>query len=141
MTSQSSLRQLHGLSSGTTGAQLPEHTDPRLRVLLYLPLISHATLAPLAYAALARSVSQILHTYSDLANIKQVRPSWPQVHRLVICGQLLILCHDAGELHVREAEVLFQLLVDLLAHHQPLWPVCLQLLGGFSAAAASFGEL
>lgn len=115
-------------------------TDRRLRILLYLPLISHATLAPLAYATIARAVTQIFYAYSDLVSARQLKPSWPQLHRLVICGQLLILCHDAGELHRREAEILFQLLIDLLAQHQGLWPIASQLIGGFCAAASSFGE-
>lgn len=115
-------------------------SNTRLRAILYLPLITHATRSAMAYTAITRAVTQILYAYSDLVSIQQLKPSWPQVQRLVVTGQLLILCHEAGELHRREAEILFQLMLDLLAQHQTLFPVCLQLIGGFAAAAASFGE-
>lgn len=82
-----------------------------------------------------------MYSYSDLISVNQLNPSWPQVQRLVICGQLLILAHDAGELHRREAQTLFQLLHDLLLKHQDTWPICAELIIGFKAVANVFGEL
>ncbi|KAL1410483.1 hypothetical protein Q8F55_004496 [Vanrija albida] len=106
-----------------------------LRVLLYTPHLANPQTAPLAYATIARAVTQTLYTYAELISTHQLHPSWPQVQRLVVCGQLLILCHEAGEFHVHEAPKLFQMLVDALDKHEPTWPVCGELAAGFSAAA------
>lgn len=114
--------------------------DIRLRILLYLPHIGNPQLAPLAFSTITRAVEQIMYSYSDLISVNQLNPSWPQVQRLVICGQLLILAHDAGELHRREARTLFQLLHDLLLKHQDTWPICAELIIGFKAVARVFGE-
>lgn len=81
-----------------------------------------------------------MYSYSDLISVNQLNPSWPQVQRLVVCGQLLILAHDAGELHRREAQTLFQLLHDLLLKHQDTWPICAELIIGFKAVTRVFGE-
>lgn len=93
----------------------------------------------LAYSAITRSVSQILYTYVDLATCQQLNPSWPQVQRLVVCGQLLVLCHEAGELQSRESRTLFVMLVDMLRRHEDTWSMCGQLAQGFTAAAQAFG--
>lgn len=114
---------------------------PRLRVLLYTPHLANPQTAPLAYATIARAVTQTLYTYAELIATHQLHPSWPQVQRLVVCGQLLILCHEAGEFHVHEAPKLFQMLVDALDKHEPTWPVCGELAAGFGAAARVYGEL
>lgn len=93
-----------------------------------------------ACAAITRSVSQILYTYDDLAASYQLNPSWPQVQRLVVCGQLLVLCHEAGELQKRESRTLFHMLVDMLRKHEDTWPICGELALGFVAAAQVFGK-
>ncbi|GMK58681.1 hypothetical protein CspeluHIS016_0601230 [Cutaneotrichosporon spelunceum] len=109
-----------------------------LRILLYLPHIGHERLAPQAWSTITRAVEQIMYSYSDLISVNQLNPSWPQVQRLVVCGQLLILAHDAGELHRREAQTLFQLLHDLLLKHQDTWPICAELIIGFQAVTREF---
>jgi len=62
------------------------------------------------------------------------------VRRLVVCGQLLILCYEYGEIQPREGGVLFQMLVEILSKHQSAWPVCATLAAGFADAARVFGE-
>jgi hypothetical protein len=113
--------------------------NSRLRILLYLPFLKANTTKAIGYAAIARSVSRILYTYVDLAAANNLNPSWPQLQRLVICGQILIMCHAAGELQKRESRVLFRMLVDILRKHEDTWPVCSELVNGYSAAAHVFG--
>lgn len=102
--------------------------------------MQHQNLAPNAFSTIGRAVGQILNTYVDLISINHLNPSWPQLQRLVITGQLLILCYDAGEFHKREGQQLFQLMIDLLDKHQNTWPVCSDLILGFQAAAQAFGK-
>lgn len=111
-----------------------------LRILLYIPHMSNPQFAPVAYGMLARAASQILYTYADTLAAGYLNPSWPQLQRLVVVGQLLVLCHDAGELHRAEAAALFRLLLDFLARHEDAWPVCSELILGFRAAVRAFGE-
>lgn len=101
-------------------------------------LKSNATKA-IGYAAIARSISQILYTYVDLAAANHLNPSWPQLRRLVVVGQLLILTHEAGELQRRESRTLFRMLIDILGRHEDTWPICSELVLGYSAAAHAFG--
>lgn len=109
-----------------------------LRVLLYIPHIGHAQYSTQAFGAIVRAVTQIMYAYNDLIAAKQLNPSWPQVKRLVACGHLLILSYEAGEIHRREAQSLFQMLVDLLDKHKETWPVCADLIAGFVHAASCF---
>lgn len=90
---------------------------------------------------ITRAVSQIFQSYSDLVAIGNLNPSWPQLQRLVVCGQLLILCHEAGELHRREATLLFQMLLEFLEKHLDTWPTCAELILGYQAVAKAFGKL
>lgn len=102
--------------------------------------MQHPIYAPNAYTAIARAVEQIIYTYVDLVSIDQLNTTWPQLQRLVIAGQLLILCYDAGEFHKREAQTLFQLLIDMLLQHQGAWPQTSDLIAGFKSAAQVFGK-
>ncbi|OXG97133.1 hypothetical protein C345_02414 [Cryptococcus neoformans A2-102-5] len=82
-----------------------------LWIFLYVPHVTHPRLAAQAHSAIARAITQILHIYARLIAIKQLNPSWPQIQRLVVCGQLLILCHESGELRSYEAQTLFGMVV------------------------------
>lgn len=115
------------------------HHYRRLRIFLYISHLTHPRLAAQAHSAIARAVTQILHIYAELIAIKQLNPSWPQIQRLVVCGQLLILCYESGELRSYEAQTLFGMVVDLLDKHAPTWPVCEGLAEGFQKAARAFG--
>lgn len=123
---------------GASPSRLGAHN--RLRILLYLPLLKSNKTKATAYAAIARSVSMILYTYVDLAAANHLNPSWPQLQRLVVCGQLLVLCHEAGELQKRESRTLFRMLVDILGKHQDTWPICGELVLGYTAAAQVLGK-
>lgn len=111
----------------------------RLRILLYAPHLTHARLAAQAHSAIARAITQILHIYPELVAIRQLNPSWPQIQRLVVCGQLLILCYESGELRRCESQTLFGMVVDLLDKHALTWPICAGLAEGFQRAARAFG--
>lgn len=95
---------------------------------------------PTAHAVVVRCISRTFSTYDDLVEIQELNPSWPQVARLVICGQLLLVICEAGELHRREGQAMFAKLVDLLALHQNSWPICGDLISGFLEAASRLGE-
>jgi hypothetical protein len=82
----------------------------------------------------------VLYTYADLVAVNQLNPSWSQLHRLVVCGHFLILCYEYGEIQLREGQVLFQMLVELLRRHQKAWPECAELIAGFISAARAFGK-
>ncbi|AFR98228.2 hypothetical protein C343_06203 [Cryptococcus neoformans C23] len=109
-----------------------------LRILLYAPHLTHARLAAQAHSAIARAITQILHIYPELVAIRQLNPSWPQIQRLVVCGQLLILCYESGELRRCESQTLFGMVVDLLDKHALTWPICAGLAEGFQRAARAF---
>lgn len=112
----------------------------RLWIFLYVPHVTHPRLAAQAHSAIARAITQILHIYAGLIAIKQLNPSWPQIQRLVVCGQLLILCHESGEIRSYEAQTLFGMVADLLDKHAPTWLVCEALAEGFQRATRAFGE-
>ncbi|KIR99758.1 hypothetical protein L804_02390 [Cryptococcus deuterogattii 2001/935-1] len=131
----------HGKDESTPRSQVAwaEFRYSWLRIFLYIPHLTHLRLAAQAHSAIARAVTQILHIYAELIAIKQLNPSWPQIQRLVVCGQLLILCYESGELRGYEAQTLFGMVVDLLDKHAPTWPVCEGLAEGFQKAARAFG--
>jgi hypothetical protein len=112
----------------------------RIRILLYIPQLSQNDKASDAYAVILRCLSRIFHVYYDIVEIQELNPSWPQVARLVVCGQLLILASHAEELHRREAEHLFKDLIHLLELHRHAWPSCQQLTLGIRAAARVLSE-
>ncbi|ORY27117.1 hypothetical protein BCR39DRAFT_589368 [Naematelia encephala] len=105
-----------------------------LQIRLNSLMLIDSTLAAHAYPHLCRAVSQILNCYTELHNLKQLNTSWPQLQRISTCGQILILCMAAGELHKLEAENLFNMLLCLIAEHRPAWPEAEMLLEGFRHA-------
>lgn len=115
--------------------------DDRLRILLYL---SRLHLSPgrasQAIMCLLRSSSNILDLYSELSDIGTLNPSWPQMKRIVICGQVLVLCCSRGEAHAKESAPLFERLLDLLDKHRSVWPSAEQSVTGFYQAANSLGQ-
>jgi hypothetical protein len=89
----------------------------------------------------ARSLVNILNTHMEAAHAGKLDPSWPQLIRIMTCGQLLIFCSARGELHTFEASSLFSKLVVLLEAHTTFWPTIQDAILGFRLAAARFGTL
>lgn len=87
----------------------------------------------------ARSVSQIMFTYSALASQGYLNPSWPQLKRITVCGQLLILLCSSGEVGVVEANNLLKILVELLDGHATLWPIVASIKTTYAQAATVLG--
>ncbi|ODO04890.1 hypothetical protein I350_05500 [Cryptococcus amylolentus CBS 6273] len=110
-----------------------------LRILLHTPHIHHPLYSAQAYAAISRAITQILQVYGELIEAGQLNPSWPQIQRLVVCGQLVILCSRSGELRHLEIQDLFDRLVEALEKHGATWDTCLALAEGFRKAALSLG--
>jgi hypothetical protein len=88
----------------------------------------------------ARSVSQIMFTYSALASHGYLNPSWPQLKRITVCGQLLILLCSSGEVGVLEGGQLLKILVELLDGHASLWPIVSSIKTTYAHAATALGE-
>ena len=88
---------------------------------------------------LARSLVNILNTHMEAAHAGKLDPSWPQLIRIMTCGQLLILCSARGEMHSSEAGDMFGKLVALLEAHTGFWPTIQDAILGFRLAAARFG--
>ena len=82
---------------------------------LRLRLLLHAPGFPTSSPQIARAISQILHTYIEADEIGHYRASWPQHRQLPTVGHLLILVTAQGELHQREAQRLWELLVEFLS--------------------------
>lgn len=66
-------------------------------------------------------------------------PSWPQLKRIITCGQVLIICCAKGEIHALESAGVFSRLIDLLEGHVSLWPIAGEAVTGFRRAAKSLG--
>jgi hypothetical protein len=95
--------------SPITGSFSSGTADRRLRLLLHAPGL------PQSCPQIARAISQILHTYIEADAIGHYRASWPQHRQLSTVGHLLILITAQGELHHRESQRLWELLIDFLS--------------------------
>lgn len=67
-------------------------------------------------------------------------PSWPQLKRIITCGQVLIICCVKGEIHALESAGVFSRLIDLLEGHMSLWPIAGEAVMGFKRAAKTLGQ-
>ena len=94
----------------------------------------------LSSVVVARSVTQILHTYSSLASLGYLNPSWPQLRRITVCGQLLLLLCASGEMSSLECSHLLKILVELLDGHAALWPIVTSIKAIYAQAAVVLGE-
>jgi hypothetical protein len=112
----------------------------RLRILLYIPRLSgtQSQRGP-ALMILARSLVNIINNHTESAQAGKLDPSWPQLIRIMTCGQLLVLCCARGELHTFEATAMFTRLVALLDAHMAFWPAVQDAITGFRHAALRFG--
>ena len=110
----------------------------RMRILLHYPRITLGY--PLSNVVVARSVTQILYTYSSLASYGYLNPSWPQLKRITVCGQLLLLLCASGEMSSLECCHLIKILVELLDGHATLWPIVSSIKATYAQAAVVLGE-
>jgi hypothetical protein len=88
---------------------------------------------------LARSLVNIINIHTESAQVGKLDPSWPQLIRIMTCGQLLVLCCARGELHTLEATAMFNRLIALLGAHKTYWPAVQDAITGFRHAALRFG--
>jgi hypothetical protein len=87
-----------------------------------------------------RSAINILNTHSEAAFMGKLDPSWPQLKRIITCGEILVLCCARGEIHPMEGESLFLKLVALLEAHIEFWPSVSEAIKGYRDAAAHLGK-
>ena len=66
-------------------------------------------------------------------------PSWPQLKRIITCGQVLIMCCARGEIHALESAGIFSRLIDLLDSHATLWPSAADAATAYKRAAKVLG--
>jgi hypothetical protein len=136
---ESQKRKLDGRPFGIIGQfRLLLELMTRMRILLHYPRISLAY--PLSSVVVARSVTQILHTYSSLASYGYLNPSWPQLKRITVCGQLLLLLSASGEMSTLECSHFIKILVELLDGHAALWPIVSSIKATYAQAAVVLGE-
>jgi len=109
-----------------------------MRILLHYPRISLGY--PLSSVVVARSVTQILYTYSSLATYGYLNPSWPQLKRITVCGQLLILLCASGEMDTLECNHLIKIIIRLLDGHAILWPIVSSIKVTYAQVARVLGE-
>ncbi len=88
---------------------------------------------------LSHSASKLLSIHHELLAIGQLTPSWPQMKRLSICGQILILSCASGALYPNEAGELFSKLFRLVESHRHIWDSAGHLVDGFRRAAKALG--
>lgn len=91
--------------------------------MLRFPCLSNPYLAQSSLAILARSVTHIIQSYAASIAIQRFTASWPDLRRIVTCGQLAVLLYDRGELIKPELETLFQTTFSLLSEIRPLCPM------------------
>lgn len=111
----------------------------RLRILLHIPRLTTGNQGGSALMILARSVVNIINIHTEAAEAGKLGPSWPQLIRIMTCGQLLVLCCARGELHTLEATAMFVRLLALLGAHTNFWPAVHDAITGFRLAALRFG--
>lgn len=87
-----------------------------------------------------RSATQILHIHSEAAPMGRLDPSWPQLKRVLTCGQILVLCCARGEVPALEAADLFQKLCHLIRVHADFWPMASRADQAYRDAATRLGE-
>lgn len=109
-----------------------------MRILLHYP--RHESGHAISTIVLARSVTQIIYMYSQLSSYGYLNPSWPQLKRISVCGQLLILLAASGEIGATEGSQLVRLYVPLLAGHESLWPLVVDMKVAFRQAVQALGE-
>ena len=100
-----------------------------MKVLLYAPLY------PSSCPQIARTISQILHIYAEVDELGQYRACWPQLRQLSAVAHLLILVSDKGELHIKEAKTLWDMLFDFLDRDRH----ALEITAAFRTAALALG--
>jgi hypothetical protein len=88
----------------------------------------------------ARSVTSILAIHTEAAQIGKLDPSWPQLKRIITCGQVLVLCCARGEVQQLEGVDLFTKLIALLEAHVEFWPVVREAIEGYRLAAGKLGK-
>ena len=115
----------------------------RLRILLYTTrCIAPADPARAAQASMivAHSTVAIVYVHHELINIGYLFPSWPQMRRLAIISQLLVLFVDSGEISGPHADELFTKVIQVLDAHRSGWATAAgRLVEGIKRAGVALG--
>lgn len=109
--------------------------------MLRFPCLNSPHLAQSSLAILARSVSHILQSYAASTSIQRFTASWPDLRRIVTCGQLAVLLYDQGELIKPELENLFHTMFGLLHEIRPLCPMAADATNSFRQMIRMLREL
>jgi hypothetical protein len=80
------------------------------------PLLTVSSLA-----IIARSATQILLAYRAIYRTRVYNLAWPQLRRVVTCGQLILQCYWRYELQKEEAETMMRIVFELLDTLQARW--------------------
>jgi hypothetical protein len=67
------------------------------------------------------SLTQMVYLHYELVTNNFLHPSWPQIRRLAIMSQLLVLCTAQGEISTPQAEELFGKVFKVLENHKSGW--------------------
>jgi hypothetical protein len=116
-------------------------SDSRLRILLFYPRLRRSVgAAAEASVFLLRSCSNIIHIHTELSHMGKLDPSWPQLKRIITCGQVLVMCCARGEIHALESAGILSRLIDLLESHTTMWPNAADAVVAYKRAAKALGE-
>lgn len=99
--------------------------------MLRFACLSIPQLAQSSIAILARSVTHILQSYAASTAIQRFTAAWPDLRRIVTCGQIGVLLYEQGELIKPELENLFQTMFALLTEIRPLCPMASEMTNAF----------
>jgi hypothetical protein len=109
--------------------------------MLYFQRISlDSVRANHAWIIVSHCLAQIIYIHHELALIGHLNPSWPQLRRFSICGQLLVLSCSINLYQPQQAVELFEKLLFLMEAHKQSWASAGDLLRGYQTAAAVLGE-
>ena len=108
--------------------------------MLRASFLKHPSFAANSLATMARAAGHILWIYHRLASVARYQPSWPQLRRIVTCGQILILSWTLGDAQHAETKTLYEMFQRLLRIHMDRWPISRELGTAFSSVATLNGR-
>ena len=120
-----------------------EALTDRLRIMLYttrlLPPMDPSRSAQ-ASIIIAHSTSSMIYIHHELITAGYLYPSWPQMRRLAIISQLLVILTAEGEIPAAHAGELFGKVVQVLEAHRSGWAGAAgRLLEGLRRAGLALG--
>ena len=109
--------------------------------MLRLAALRLPTLTLSSIAIIARSASQILLSYASCSTpAVRFTASWPDLRRIVTAGQLVAMLYWERELSKVEAEMLFDMVLELLRGCEKACPMASGMIATFGELAEMLGE-